>query len=112
MRTVVYLDDEPELCELFQEEFESDQVKVEIFSSPEKAMEFVQAHPDCLALVDYRLGSTDGLTWVRSLPMTVKAYIVTGDLGIDLSRKPSNLVGVLFKPIDPQEVHNIFQSLV
>ncbi len=57
---VIYLDDEPHLCEMFVDNFASGEVSVETFTDSEKAITAINASIPDLVFLDYRLPETTG----------------------------------------------------
>ncbi len=79
---VYYLDDEPDLLEVFKEVFESAQVQISTFSDPNKAIAEIQARPPDILFLDYRLPNITGDEIALQLDPFMPKALISGDLDI------------------------------
>ena len=98
---VVYLDDEPDLLETFQETFSSDDIKVVTFADAQQAIEDVRNHPPDIIFLDYRLPDTTGDQVARSMDPKIPKAIITGELGLSA---PPEVEVVFFKPYKTSDI--------
>lgn len=103
---VVYLDDEPELCELFEDLFASADIEVKTFTDPVRAVEAVQRERPDLFFVDFRLPGTTGIEVAQQVGPGEK-YLITGELSVPLQEPFSR---VFYKPFPVGEVLALLQD--
>ncbi len=109
---VVYIDDEPSLCRLFELTFVGNGFRVETFSDPEAAINFINQGTTALVLCDYRMPQMTGLDLLSQLDDPApRFYLVSGDLTLDMEKDP-RVMGLVCKPPDPHELLNIIQEAV
>lgn len=102
MSTVVYVDDEPALCELIGRVLRRASIDVVTFTDPEEALAHINQDPPALVICDYRMRQMSGLTLMRRLEVEVPFVLISGDLGAaDLDGLD---VEVLAKPIRPEKL--------
>jgi CheY-like chemotaxis protein len=104
---VLYLDDEPELCELFAEAYSTDRVRVTALSNVEEAIAFAIASPPHLIFLDYRLPGTTGDKIAQRMPPGIPKYLVTGDIVVQTEYR---FEGVLRKPTDSAEIEALLAA--
>jgi CheY-like chemotaxis protein len=104
---IYYLDDEPDLLEIFAELFGSSEVTVTTFTDPNKAVEAIMASPPDLLFLDYRLPNTTGDKIALQLDPKIPKALITGDLTLNLEAK---FDAMFEKPISHQEVQKFIQS--
>jgi CheY-like chemotaxis protein len=80
---VVYVDDEVELCEIFQYTFEAENVSITTFTDPAVAFEAIAKSTPDLIFVDFRLPKTTGDEFALSLPPNIPKFLVTGDIMLE-----------------------------
>lgn len=98
---VLYLDDEPELCELFAEEFTSEYIQITALSDVTQAIDIANSSWPQLIFLDYRLPGTTGDKIARKMPDGIPKLLVTGDIAVQTDYKFDH---VLRKPTDPHEI--------
>ena len=106
--TIFYIDDEPMLCENFQDEFESDDILVKTFLDPNRAIDEAQRNPPDLVFIDFRFPKITGEQVAASLPAAIPKILVTGDLNIKAS---ANFQSVLTKPVLSDDIVKIIQGI-
>ncbi len=94
---VVYVDDEPDICELFVDIFGDAEVSIESFCDPELAIKHIHEVMPDLVIVDFRMPHTTGEKLAASLPVGIPVACASGDL--DLQSK-YQFVKVLKKPFE------------
>ena len=110
---VVYIDDEPALCEIFKDNFESSDIEIKTFVHPTEALlDIAKVRPD-LVFIDYRLPNTNGESVAKSIAIeidsTIPKVLVTGDLSI----QPSGLfVQIFSKPFNFNEVEAFIKGYI
>ncbi len=103
---VYYLDDELDLCEIFTDFFESNEVKVTTFTCPKEAIKAIAANPPDLFFVDYRLPGTTGDLVAQALDPKIPKFLITGEISIVTTY---SFVKVFGKPYKHDEVIKIME---
>lgn len=98
---VVYVDDEEDLADIFhsivEEEVAAHGFKLEVFSSPTEAKDFIEQNPVQLLMVDFRMPEMSGIELIQSLSRApARSLLITGEI---LEKSATDLP-VLMKPID------------
>lgn len=107
---IVYLDDEPDLCQIFEDGFGTmSGVEIQTFVDPEIALTAIEANLPDLIFVDYRLPKTNGVAVARRISPQVPIVLITGDLTMDL-QAPS--IRIFTKPYDFEEMKAFILSYV
>ncbi len=104
---IVYLDDEPDLLEIFTDEYASDQFAIRTYSNVNEAIAAIKSDPPDLIFLDYQLPGTTGDKIALSLDPGIPKYLITGNLSVKLE---ANFAKVLQKPIDFQAVRTILDQ--
>lgn len=105
---IFFLDDEPDLCEIFVDQFSSQVIQVSAFTDPKVAIAEAFKCPPDLFFIDYRLPNTTGDLVAKNLPPHIPKYLVTGDT---FASAPKGFEAVLAKPIDMAKIWNIIKDL-
>lgn len=106
---VYYLDDEPDLLEIFSDTLSNEMVEVTTFLDPNKFVTAVSSQPPDLVFLDFRLPSTTGLDIARKLDPDIPKAMVTGDLAV----KADPVFTAYFeKPIKFLEVQVFIQKFI
>lgn len=82
---VYYLDDEPDICDVFKENFSTSDISISTFTSPKEALDAIHQAPPDLIFLDYRLPNITGDRLAESIKISVPIVLLTGDLGIESS---------------------------
>lgn len=106
---IVYLDDEPHLCEMFVDNFASANVSIQTFTDPEKAVAAINDSVPDLVFLDYRLPETTGEAVAFRLSSGIPKVLLTGDLTVKANR---NFVKVFHKPFDFAEMEVFIQAYI
>lgn len=105
---VFYIDDEPDLLELFIDLFSSKNVEVVTFLDPEAAVRAIWAEPPDLLFVDSRLPKTTGAQVARLIDPAIPKVLITGDLA---TVPDPNFSIVFSKPLNIPEIAGFIESL-
>jgi CheY-like chemotaxis protein len=81
---IAYIDDEPDLCELFAEIYGSDEVAVRTYSRGEDAIRDTPLHPPDLLIIDYRLLQMTGDQLASRLDPAIPKVLITGDISVQV----------------------------
>lgn len=104
---IVYLDDEPLLCEMFVDNFASLEVSVQTFTNPETAIVAInESNPD-LVFLDYRMPLTNGIEVADRLNPEIPKALITGDLDVTYQE---SFVKVFHKPFDFTEMESFIRA--
>lgn len=104
---VVYLDDEPDLCEIFSDLFSSDNVQITTYSDPKIAIEEVNKNPPDIVFLDYRLPGTNGEKVAMEMKGSMRKFLVTGEINPQLT---FNFEKILKKPIEISVISKILEE--
>ena len=105
---VYYLDDEPALCDLFAEFFETGDIKIRTFTQAPDAIAAVNEESPTVMFIDYRLSDTDGETVAAQLPDSLPKVLITGDLAATPDYPFDYVVS---KPFSFRQVEEIIHDL-
>lgn len=106
---VVFIDDEADFGEIFQELFKSEAIKVNFFSCPKQAIEYVKNNSVDVCFIDYRIPQTTGDKIAQQLPAAIPKYLLTGELDV---QPEYNFNAILPKPFDSNKIRAIFSQLL
>ncbi len=104
---VVYLDDEPDLCEAFKDIFSSDSIQITTFCEPEALIRAYSPSAFDMIFVDYRLPNSSGDSVAKKLNPQCPVYLVTGEMSVNTDFK---FTEVLSKPYDIEKIQNILDT--
>jgi CheY-like chemotaxis protein len=107
MIKVYYVDDEPELCELFVDIFASSKVLVSTFTNPSEALEKILSNPPDLIFMDYRMPGMNGMELAQKSPVDIKKYLISGENNISVNNM---FEAILKKPLNVQLIHKIIMD--
>ena len=94
---VLFVDDEPALCECFVDIFSNEEVEILVAETAEQALTQEKKYSPQLVFLDYRIPSMNGDELAKLMNPSVPKYLVTGEL----EPKPSfKFDGILPKPFD------------
>src|SRR4051812_18643808 len=77
---VLYLDDEPDICDVFSELYSNEKVSVRTFTQPTMAIEFAKSNPPDIIFLDYRLPSTNGDLVALAMDSRIPKCLISGDI--------------------------------
>lgn len=104
MLSVYYVDDEPELCELFEDLFSSSEVKVVTFTNPLLALEEILLSPPDLLFMDYRMPGMNGVELAKKTDPQLKKILISGENNVVTD---FNFEFILAKPLNIKLVREI-----
>lgn len=103
--SIVYVDDEPLLCRVFQTVLRRTGVPVMTFTDPVEALAFIRDNPVRLVVSDYRMPQMNGLELLDRIEADVPFIIVSGDLDVTRWTEGNARVrDVLTKPFRPERL--------
>ncbi len=105
--SIVYLDDEIELCSLFKDLFEEPGIQISTFSDHEAVIDYCLKNKPDLVFLDYRIPKLRGDLVAAQLPSNLNLYLVTGELDLKL---PKGFEDCLSKPFDIPKIKEIIAS--
>ena len=79
---VYYLDDEADLCEIFEDYYASENVEVTTFTDPKAAVAAIKSTPPDLFFIDYRLEESNGDDVARETDAAIPKFLITGDQNV------------------------------
>jgi DNA-binding NtrC family response regulator len=79
---VVYIDDEPDLCQMFVDNFANAGVEITTFLDANQALRQVPDIRPNLIIIDYRLPTTTGDALAAQLPPEIPKALISGDLAV------------------------------
>ena len=106
---VMYLDDEPDLCDIFSDEFSTDEIIIVTFTDANNAIEASKRSPPDVIFVDYRLPGTSGDLVALEMPAAIPKYLMTGEVTVATKYKFNCVFG---KPYDREGIREILISLL
>jgi DNA-binding NtrC family response regulator len=100
-----YVDDEPDLCEIFSETFSSDSVHVRAFTDPNEAVKAAKGSitPD-LIFLDYRMHSTNGDLVAQLMDPNIPKYLISGEISVSTTYK---FIEIFSKPYHEEEIFRV-----
>ncbi len=106
---VFYLDDEPDLTEIFCDLFSSDQIQVFPFTTVDEFLAEVRINPPDVVLLDYRLPNTTGDKVAQLLDPAIPKALITGEISV----KPNpSFVTILAKPFDMDLISKFLRNYI
>lgn len=104
---IVYIDDEVDLCMIFQDHLSNDQILIKTFTDPEKAILDMELNTPDLVFIDFRLPNTTGEEIAKKIKDSIPKVLVSGDI---FKRPMASFVRIISKPFDFEEVKNIIND--
>ena len=104
---IVYIDDEPDLCEMLKDSFESADVEIMAFTDPEEAMIHIQKSAPDLVFLDYRIGNVTGDDIGARIANSVVKVLITGDLTVS---PKIEFAKIFYKPFSISEMKQFIQE--
>jgi DNA-binding NtrC family response regulator len=84
---VFVLDDEVDLCEIFDEFFSSEDVHIRTFTNPDEAIAACHKTTPDIFFIDYRLPNTTGDKVALAVDKNIPKILLTGDLSVNAEYK-------------------------
>jgi CheY-like chemotaxis protein len=108
VKQVVFVDDEADIVELYEELFAGDTIAVTVFTQPTAAIEHFAQHAVDVCFIDFRMPVMNGIELRSHLPDGPRYYLITGELDMDC---PEGFTDKFSKPLDFEDVENMLASL-
>ena len=105
---VIFIDDEADLCEVYEELYETAETHSHAFSDQEKALEFIKNNDVLVCFLDYRMPAMNGLELRKKIPANIPCYLLTGELDVEVD---SDFVGKISKPLLEEHFETIVKDL-
>lgn len=119
MKTILLVDDEPEITELLAIALEGEGYAVHIASSAEQALDYCSSHTPNLIISDVKMGEMDGFTFfekvheMASLKNIPFIFVTAFDQSFDPKKskalQPTAFIG---KPFDLDEVMRTIKGIL
>ncbi len=104
---IFYVDDEPELCEVFEELFSTEEISVETFTDPFKVLEKTISSPPDVVFMDYRMPGLNGLELARKMPVEIKKYLISGENNLVVDYPFEE---ILYKPFEIAHIRELLKQ--
>jgi len=101
---VVYIDDEPSLCRVFEMVLGARGMKIVTFTDPAAAIVYLNANDVAVVFCDYRMPKMSGLAVLAQMTRPAPFYLVSGDLAADACKSNPGVTGLLAKPFRAEEL--------
>ena len=98
---IIYIDDEPELCENFIDTFSEAGISILTFTDANSAIAAAKKTPPDLIFLDYRLPGTNGDKVAQLIDPSIPKYLITGDIAVATTY---NFQAVFPKPYDKADI--------
>jgi len=82
---IYYVDDEPDLLELFCDIFSSPKVEITTFSNPDEALRTIKQNPPDLLILDHRLPQITGEQLALQVDPSIPKALITGEVNLQPS---------------------------
>ncbi|WP_026376548.1 response regulator [Aestuariibacter salexigens] len=105
---VVFIDDEPDLCELYSEFFSSENINVHTFTEPMEALNFLSDREIACCFIDYRMPGINGIDLRARIGNHIDCYLITGELDLGC---PEHFAGLLTKPINFVQLQQLLEDI-
>lgn len=107
MITVIYIDDEPDLCEIFSDLYGDTEISIQTFTDPHVGLKAInESKPDVIFL-DLRIPGMSGDELASKITHSAPIYLMTGDLQPNLKFK---FEGILPKPFNDEKIRAAINS--
>lgn len=106
---VFYLDDEKVLCDLFSEEFSSNEIQITTFTEAQKILDEVKLNLPDVIFLDYRLPGINGDQVALKMKNDIPKYLISGDLQVKTTYP---FVGIFQKPYFEDDLQKVLQDLL
>jgi DNA-binding NtrC family response regulator len=106
---VIYIDDEPELCSIFEMIYASESIVVSCFTNHKDALVSMdQSLPD-LVFIDFRLDSISGDEVAKMISPQIPVILMTGELNPKVSFP---FYKIFTKPVNPESVQAVLEDFL
>jgi DNA-binding NtrC family response regulator len=104
-----YLDDEPDLCEIFSDQFSTKDIEIITRTDPQSAKVFLASDKVDVVFFDYRLPGTTGDKLAVDLQLQVPVYLITGEMQV---KTQFEFHGIIQKPYDFQAIRTALNDVL
>jgi DNA-binding response OmpR family regulator len=104
---VVYIDDEPDMCTMFSDNFSSERIHVHTFSNSVEGLNFIKNSPPDLVILDYSMPGENGEQVAEKINRSVPIALISGELELVLKGKYARQ---FTKPFDFLEMEHFILS--
>lgn len=80
---VIYVDDEPDMCQMFVDNFSTPEIQIQTYVDSQIALEAIHQNPPDLVILDYRLRDTTGDLLAKEIKVKLPIALLTGDLEVE-----------------------------
>lgn len=105
--SVYYVDDEPQICEVFEELFSNSEVSIVTFTDPFLALQAILQSPPDILFTDYRMPGMNGEDLAKKLDPKLKKILITGENNVITEFK---FDAVLPKPLNTKLIREIISQ--
>lgn len=106
---IFYVDDEQDLCDIFEELNQSEELNIRTFVDPFVAIADALKEPPDVVFLDYRLPGMTGDKVAVALNLDVPIYLISGDLSV---KTDFNFTRIIGKPIDNSKIQKIISEVL
>jgi CheY-like chemotaxis protein len=106
-RTIIFVDDEQDLCDLYGELYASADLEVHCFTDLTQAEDFVHKNQVALAFIDYRMPTMNGIDFRHRLPQQLPCVLLSGEY---FEHEPLGFKKILEKPLKRIVFEQILQQ--
>lgn len=104
---VFYLDDELDICEVFYDMYNSDQLKVKFFTDPNLMIEALQTEKPAMIFMDYRMPGKNGDEVALSIDPDIPKVLVTGEYSLVTKYKFEKVIN---KPYSNDQIQQLLEK--
>ncbi|MBN22202.1 MAG: hypothetical protein CL678_13055 [Bdellovibrionaceae bacterium] len=104
---IVFIDDEAELCEIYEQLFESEDIEIKTFTDPKEGIQYVNEASPKLVFIDYRMPDHNGIECREQMTTKSHYFLVTGELDID---PPEGFESMIKKPLSFSNFREILKK--
>ena len=104
---VMFLDDEPDICEIYKDFLTTSDIEVYVFSDPKEAITYAHQYPLDLIFLDYRMPGTNGDKVAQQMPKERRIFLITGEINIDTAYPFEK---ILSKPVNLDELQKMIST--
>jgi DNA-binding NtrC family response regulator len=106
---VYYLDDEPDLLELFVDTFSTPEIEITPFHEAKNVLEAIRISPPDLVVLDYRLPNVNGDQIAAQIDSRIPRALITGDIQVKVE---SRFDAIFEKPYSTELVKKFLASFL
>ena len=104
---IYYVDDEPELCELFEDLFSDTGITITSFTDSQIALEKITLEPPDLLFMDFRMPGLNGVELAKKSSPEIKKFLISGENNL---KSDYPFEKILSKPLDTVLIREIIKT--